>query len=84
MVETNNRGPLVIERLDQPGERYELPTGGGSRSGGKFYDLAKTGTALAPDGVYIARLDPQRIVFKVDARAKPGATPMIGRLVRFD
>ena len=80
----NVGGRLIIERLDKPGERYDTLIGASSLLRGRFYDFAKSGKALAREAIYVARLGEKQIVFKVDARAKPGATPMIGRLVRFD
>ena len=44
---------------------------------------AQPAVSLAPGGVYAASFGGQRIVFKVDAEARPGATPVIGRLLRF-
>jgi hypothetical protein len=77
-------GRLIIERLDKPGERYDMLIGASSLLRGRFYDFAKSGKALAREAIYVARLGEKQIVFKVDAQAKPGATPMVGRLVRFD
>jgi hypothetical protein len=84
MVETTGRGRLVIERLDLKGELYEVDLTAASAIRGKFYDLAKTGTALNPGGTYAASLGSQRAVFLVDRRAEPGATAIVGRLVRLE
>jgi hypothetical protein len=84
MVATTGRGKLVIERLDVKGERYDVDLTAASAVRGKFYDLAKTGTALKPGGTYAASLGSQRVVFLVDRYAAPGATPIIGRLVRLE
>ena len=84
MVATTGRGKLVIERLDVSGERYDIDLTPTSAVRGKFYDLAKTGTSLKPGGTYAASLGSQRAVFLVDRYAEPGATPVIGRLVRLD
>jgi hypothetical protein len=51
---------------------------------GKFYDFAKSGQALTPNGRYVAQLGARKIVFKVDPQAKRGSTPIVGRLVRFE
>jgi hypothetical protein len=51
---------------------------------GKFYDFARTATALQPGGTYAASLGSQRVVFRVDPAAVPGPTPIIGRLVSLD
>jgi len=82
VVETASRGKLVVERLDVKGERYDVNLTAASVVRGKFYDFAKTRTALKPGGTYAASLGSQRIVFLVDPRAEPGPTPIIGRLVR--
>ena len=84
LVEINAGGSLIIERVDQPGERYEVPIGASSLVRGKFYDFARRGQTLVPEGIYIARLGGRQIVFKVDGRAKSGATPVAGRLLRFE
>lgn len=84
MIEIRDRGPLIVERLDKPGERYEVAIRRDSLLRGRFYDFAKTGEALAPNGLYVAQLGAQKVVFKVDPQAKPGSTPIVGRLVRFE
>jgi hypothetical protein len=84
IVETAGRGKLVIERLDVKGERYDVDLTAASVVRGKFYDFAKTSTTLKPGGTYAASLGSQRTVFLVDRRAEPGATPIIGRLVRLE
>ncbi len=82
MVETTGRGKLVVERLDLKGERYDVDLTPASVARGKFYDFAKTGTALKPGGTYEASQGSRKMVFLVDRSAQPGATPIIGRLVR--
>src|SRR6202790_4969404 len=84
LVETTASGRLVVERLDVKGERYDADLTAASVTRGKFYDFAKAGTALKPGGTYAASLGSKRIVFLVDRQAEPGATPIIGRLVRLD
>jgi hypothetical protein len=82
IIEMKGGGKLVIERVDQPGERYEYTVGGQQLLKGAFYDLARVGQALAPGGTYRASVDSRQIVFKVDPGAKPGASPVVGRLLR--
>ena len=84
VIETTGRGKLVVERLDVKGERYDVDLATASVRRGKIYDLAKSGTTLRPGGIYAASLGSQRAVFLVDRRAEPGATPIIGRLVRLE
>jgi hypothetical protein len=82
VVQTAGRGKLVVERLDAKGERYDVDLAAASLLRGKFYDFARTGTALTPGGIYAISLGARRTVFLVDQRAEPGAAPVIGRLVR--
>jgi hypothetical protein len=84
LVETAGRGKLLVERLDVRGERYDVDLTAASLVRGKFYDFAKTGTALKPGGIYAASLGSRRVVFQVDPRAEPGRIPVIGRLVRME
>jgi hypothetical protein len=84
LVETTGRGKLVVERLDVKGERYDVDLTAASVARGKFYDFAKTSTTLKPGGTYAASLGSRRTVFLVDRQAEPGATPIIGRLVRLE
>ena len=81
LVEAKGRGKLTIRRLDVPGESQEI-TLGGTQMKGRFFDFASENVALAPGGLYSATFKSSQIVFQVDAQAKPGATPIIGRLLR--
>ena len=84
VIEIKGGGTLVIERLDKEGERRAVKVGDKSLVRGKFYDLAKARIALTPGGTYLARFGTLEIVFKVDPQAKPGSTPIIGRLLRLE
>ena len=75
-------GKLVVERLDQPGERHEIAVTEQELARGTFLDFAKSGVVLAPDGLYRAKLGDRQTVFKIDPDAKPGDAPLVGRLVR--
>jgi hypothetical protein len=83
MIEARGGGTLVLERLDQPGERHEVVIAAAMLQRGAFFDLAKAGKQLTAGAIYRATLGAERIVFKVDPAAAPGATPIIGRLLRF-
>jgi hypothetical protein len=83
MVEAKGGGTLVIERVDQSGERHVLPLGGSQLLRNSFYDFASSGRALSPGGIYRASLGTRQIVFRVDRAAKPGQAPILGRLLRF-
>jgi hypothetical protein len=74
-------GKLVIERLDQPGERQELAVTDKELMRGAFFDCAKAGVALAPGGIYRAKFADQTVVFKIAPDAKADA-PLVGRLAR--
>lgn len=83
VVEVKGGGTLVIERLDETGERHEVTIGGQQLLRGSFYDFAKAEKALAAGGLYRASVGTQQIVFKVDPYARPGQAPVVGRLLRF-
>ena len=81
------KGPctLLVERLDATSERYLVDVGSEHLVRGSFYDFAKWGRQLAAGGLYRISLDSQAgedVVFMIDAHAKPGNTPMLGRLLR--
>lgn len=82
VFEVRPPGKLVVERLDQPGERHEIAVTERELVRGAFLDFAKSGVALAPGGIYRAKLADQEIVFKIDPDAKPGDAPLVGRLAR--
>jgi hypothetical protein len=73
---------LLIERLDQPGERAEFAIGDDNAG---FYDLAKVkAKPLARGGVYRATIGTNKVTFKIDAKAKTtGKIPVVSRLLRF-
>jgi len=79
-------GKLVVERLDQPGERHEMAVTEKELMRGAFFDCARAGVALAPGGIYRAKFAGQEahqeIVFKIDSDAKAGDAPLVGRLAR--
>jgi hypothetical protein len=83
IVEARGRGTLVVERLDIKGERQQIELNG-SQPKGKFYDFASVNRALAPGGIYSATFGSGKIVFRIDSQAKPGATPIVGRLIRLE
>jgi hypothetical protein len=83
LVEVKGQGELVVERLDVAGERQTFQLDG-KQFKGKFFDFAIVHRALTPGGTYQASFRKSKIVFRVDALAKPGATAMAGRLLRMD
>jgi hypothetical protein len=83
LVEAKGRGTLVFERLDQKGERQQFDLTGNQLKG-RFYDLAGTSKSLTPGATYAATFASRRIVFRVDPAARPGPTPIVGRLLRME
>jgi hypothetical protein len=81
MVHVKTRGALVVERIDQAGERHEIALRGKALVRGQFYDFARAGTALTPGATYVARLGDRKTLFRIDQQAQPGPTPIVGRLV---
>jgi hypothetical protein len=82
-VELKAAGTLLIEQIDQARERYVVDVGDEHLLHGRFYDFAKWGRNLAAGGIYRVSFGGQEIVFKIDPHAKPGNTPIVGRLLRF-
>jgi hypothetical protein len=83
VLEVHSPGTLVIERLDQRGERHVIDIGKEQLAHGPFYDLADAGKALPAGGTYRADFAGQEFVFKVDGDASPGKTAIVSRLLRF-
>jgi hypothetical protein len=82
VIELAQPGKLVIERIDVPGQKIEATVTAKSLVKGKFYDLATAGQSLMPGGTYAATSGARKTVFKVDPAARPGSSPIVGRLVR--
>jgi hypothetical protein len=82
IVEVKGGGTLVIERINQPGERHEVTVD--KTPHGAFYDFASVGRTLTAGATYRATSGAQQMVFKVDPDAKPGRAPIVGRLLRFE
>jgi hypothetical protein len=83
LVQATGPGTLLIERLDVSGERQQINLDG-KQAKGKFYDFATANKALSPGGIYSAKFKTSHIIFQVDAQARAGTTPIVGRLVRMD
>lgn len=82
LVDLHGAGRLVVERLDQPGERTEIDVPTALLVRGSFYDFAKEGRSLAAGGIYRVSSGEHSIVIRIDPRAQPGQAPPAGRLVR--
>lgn len=83
LFDVAGKGRLVIERKDVAGERQDIAVERKALAKGRFIDLGKAGKPLAPGGLYAASFGGRHIVFKVDATARSGEGPVIGRLLRF-
>ncbi|WP_418318162.1 hypothetical protein [Piscinibacter sakaiensis] len=85
IVEVNaQREPLIFERTDATAPAIEVPVSDVVLVRGRFVDLARGGISLAAGARYRARQGKSSREFLVDAEAGTGATPVIGRLLRFD
>lgn len=82
LIELSGAGPLVIARIDVKGEYLKFDVDQDNLMRGRFLDLAAAGQSLTPGGVYAARWQKRLIVFTIDPSAKPGATPLLGKLLR--
>ena len=82
VIQLTKPGKLLIERIDVPGERFEAVLNAKMLVKGKFYDLAAAGKSLSPGGTYAVTAGSSRTVFRIDPLARPGASPIVGRLVR--
>lgn len=69
---------LIVERLDQPGDRIDARL-----SARGTFDFARLQIDLAPGGLYRATVGGRSISFQIAADAAPGASPALGRLLRF-
>ena len=77
-------GKTQSERASEnAAERHQIALGG-LQFKGRFVDFAGENVALVPGGLYAASFKSSEIVFRVDAQAKPGATPIVGRLLRLE
>jgi len=82
IIDLGRGGKLVVERIDQRGERLVIEVGAKQLINGKFYDFASNGHELAAGAVYRASMNGRNVVFRIDAAAQPGLSPLAGRLLR--
>ena len=73
---------LTLRRTDRPGERRELKLDDVTAAAG-FYDLGKQHVSLTRGASYEAAIGGRTLAFRVDAKAKAGAAPVVSRLLRF-
>lgn len=72
---------VVIARFGNSHDRVVLPVK--SEGGRRVYDFATHDRSLAPGDVYVATCGDRQVTFRIDREAKPGQTPVLGRLVAF-
>jgi hypothetical protein len=72
---------LSIRRIDRAGEHHELAIDDATAAAG-YYDLAKANVSLARGAIYQASIGTHYMTFRVDAKARSGATPVVSRLLR--
>jgi hypothetical protein len=80
IIQAAGGGDVIIERLDAGNERHVLRLTEGPL--GDVFDFAESSAALVPGGLYRIIANTRVVVFKVDPGAKPGPTPICGRLIR--
>lgn len=81
MLDLPGGGKVSFERLDQAGG-LEFDVGAADLVRGSFYDLARHQKALAAGGLYRVKAGGREVVVKVSPQAKPGAVPLVSRLLR--
>ncbi len=82
ILDLREGGTVVIERIDQPGEKRTVQIKPGKARAAPF-DCAQHGLALAAGAIYRATAGEKQIVFKIADNARDGTSPLIGRLIRF-
>jgi hypothetical protein len=83
MVEVGTARLLTIERLDVSEPKRDIPVADGQLAGGRFLDFAAINQNLKPGGIYRLAAEGKSMVVIVDRTAKPGKSPLLGRLVKF-
>ena len=81
-IELGAGGTLVVERIDVPGEKFEIAVSSRQLTRGLFFDLAKANRLLAAGGLYRATFGTKQVVFKIAPDAK-ASVPVVARLLRF-
>jgi hypothetical protein len=83
LFDLHGENALLIERLDRAEDPLDLHISADRLVRGRFYDSSTDDKALKPGGIYRATVGQHSVVFQVDRSAKPGNTPVVGRLLRF-
>jgi hypothetical protein len=84
LIELDGSGKLVIGRIDQNGEYFNLDIDEDQLLRRRFLDFATEGRSLTAGGVYGARWKNRLTVFRIDKAALPGQAPILGRLLRLE
>jgi hypothetical protein len=82
LIDLHGAKKLVIDRLDPPEGHVVIDIQAGELLQGSFYDFAKAQRSLIAGGIYRASANGRSTVFKIDPAAKPGQSPLAGRLLR--
>lgn len=82
LIDLHGAKNLAIDRLDPPAEHVVIDIPAGELLQGSFYDLAKAQRSLIAGGIYRASANGRSVVFRIDPAAKPGQSPLAGRLLR--
>lgn len=82
VLELPGGGKISFERLDRTADLIEFEIAAADLVRGSFYDLAKRQLAFAAGGLYRVRAGAHERVVRISAQAQPGATPLVGRLLR--
>lgn len=84
LIDLDGSGRLVIGRIDQNGEYFNLDIDQDKLLRRRFLDFAAEGKSLTAGAVYGARWKNRLIVFTIDKAALPGQAPILGRLLRLE
>jgi hypothetical protein len=82
VFELKKPGLLYIQRLDKTSGGMEFELTEKDLLQGRYLDFARLDKKLEAGGLYRIATDNGNVVVKVDAKAKPGKSALIGRLVR--
>lgn len=81
IFEIGDYGTMILRRIDQPGERYEIVVSPSSLVKTRFYDFTVANGRLRAGGRYEVSLGAHQLIFEVDESASADG-PLLSRLVR--
>jgi hypothetical protein len=82
VFEISKPGLLYIQRLDKTSGEMEFELTEKDLLGGRFLDFARMGKDLVAGGLYRIATEDRNVIIRVDAKAKTGASALVGRLIR--